>query len=233
MAPLVVGVAGPSGSGKSTLAKALAEELGGLYLPEDPAHFVLPHVPYASRDERYEAPSNVDWPAARRAVLEAVAGASEEQGCQVVVVEHYLLLAEEGSLHDLIDRCVFLDPSYSVGEDEMAMQMCMERRAARSQRSDDENAHLRRYFKEGQLGVRWSEAPRTRWASRRCGSALSGLARRGSEEGRGGFAPRTPWRAACCLWTDSVDRHFLEQRTSCIRRPCERPLGGERAHIER
>ncbi|CAK0860511.1 unnamed protein product [Prorocentrum cordatum] len=96
---LVVGISGPSGSGKSTLASALAARLGAELVSEDPAHFVLPYAPYATRDEACEAPSNVNWAAAETAlkcaISRAAAGAAASGCAGTVVVEHYLLVAEE------------------------------------------------------------------------------------------------------------------------------------------
>lgn len=140
--PLVVGVAGPSGSGKSTLAAALAEALGGAYVAEGTDHFLLPRVPYAERDERYESPSNIDWAEAHIALADAIGA---EVAGRVVVVEHFLLLAEESSLLPLLDRCIFLDPQLALAPDS-AREFCRERRAARSERSAEEAAAMRRYY---------------------------------------------------------------------------------------
>eukprot|EP00928_Gymnodinium_smaydae_P061432 TRINITY_DN45504_c0_g1_i1.p1 TRINITY_DN45504_c0_g1~~TRINITY_DN45504_c0_g1_i1.p1 ORF type:complete len:258 (-),score=27.41 TRINITY_DN45504_c0_g1_i1:331-1074(-) len=158
--PLVVGVAGPSGSGKSTLASSLAKELRGVYIPESAEHFVMPYAPYSVRDDRHEAPSNVKWDAAREALAKAIEAASSS-GVEVVVVEHYLLLAEESSLLELVDRFLYLDPVPSsagngtaVSKDleclqnarRRALDLCMERRVGRGQRAADEADHLRRYY---------------------------------------------------------------------------------------
>ncbi|CAK0860512.1 unnamed protein product [Prorocentrum cordatum] len=143
---LVVGISGPSGSGKSTLASALAARLGAELVSEDPAHFVLPYAPYATRDE---APSNVNWAAAETAlkcaISRAAAGAAASGCAGTVVVEHYLLVAEESSLAPLLNFCVFLDPLLRLG-DAQARELCRERRVARSRRTPEEEAHLRRYY---------------------------------------------------------------------------------------
>ncbi|CAK0860516.1 unnamed protein product [Prorocentrum cordatum] len=102
---LVVGISGPSGSGKSTLASALAARLGAELVSEDPAHFVLPYAPYATRDEACEAPSNVNWAAAETAlkcaISRAAAGAAASGCAGTVVVEHYLLVAEDNTTGEL------------------------------------------------------------------------------------------------------------------------------------
>ncbi|CAK0860513.1 unnamed protein product [Prorocentrum cordatum] len=121
---LVVGISGPSGSGKSTLASALAARLGAELVSEDPAHFVLPYAPYATRDEACEAPSNVNWAAAETAlkcaISRAAAGAAASGCAGTVVVEHYLLVAEESSLAPLLNFCVFLDPLLRLGDAQVA-----------------------------------------------------------------------------------------------------------------
>eukprot|EP00930_Biecheleria_cincta_P059688 TRINITY_DN45408_c0_g1_i1.p1 TRINITY_DN45408_c0_g1~~TRINITY_DN45408_c0_g1_i1.p1 ORF type:complete len:219 (-),score=22.64 TRINITY_DN45408_c0_g1_i1:23-679(-) len=146
--PAVIGVAGPSGSGKSSLAIALAQRLGARYVPEDPAHFILPYVSYSERDARYEAPGNVKWEAAEAALSEALASAGARGAARpVVVVEHYFLLAKVSSLLPFLDFCLVLDPCIRLTDAE-GREVCRERRVGRGHRTPAEADALRRYYDE-------------------------------------------------------------------------------------
>ena len=115
---------------------------------------------------------NVDWPGTIKALSIAVdeAAAATTAENKLVVVDHWLLLWNPGLVQEL-SSVVYLNPFRGLDlrfmdaaaagmdehagalvcspeEDEHARVLCRERRAGRSQRSDRETEHLRRYYDE-------------------------------------------------------------------------------------
>jgi uridine kinase len=140
--PFVIGIVGPSGCGKSSLAQTLSNRWGeaAVLFHEDPKFFKSPaSTSYEHRDPSSEEPHHVDWDAYAHALLEVI----NQQNCEIVIVEHFLLLHDERVVNQL-NGLIFMDPGSDI---DAAMWTFLERRVTRNpHRSPKEVFYLCKYY---------------------------------------------------------------------------------------
>lgn len=143
--PIVtVAITGPSGSGKSTLSDVLAKCLGSASVTVHQDHFFLGPKPKSYWDqieqgENKDHPGAVNWPALREAFASAVASLREKSETgrpKILLIEGFLLL-QDVEIMSYVDAVVFLSTD---------CETCLNRRLARSKRTEHESEGCRVYY---------------------------------------------------------------------------------------